>query len=145
LTIEVHQFIRHKSEDEVSLLGEFDKNGLAEGAFPAGGKGIGQLFGGEIDILHDRDVRKKAVSPADQSTAKDIGGNDPEEIEQEKEADDSKTGDGNLPVKEPMGDERHQRVEDAVEDVKDEFQNEEGNAEGQDDQNACKDFGPKVF
>lgn len=87
LAFQVSQLIRHKPEHIIAFLGEFNKDGLAEGTFLRGREGIGQLFGGGINILNDRDRGKEAIPPADQFAAQDIGGNQSDQIEQDEETD----------------------------------------------------------
>jgi len=88
LLVEIGQFIGHEADDEVFFLWKFDQNGLTEGAFSGRRKRIGQLFGGEIDILHDRNIDKQVVSPADEFPAQHVGGDDPNDVEQNEEGND---------------------------------------------------------
>ena len=77
LAIEIRHLIRHESQHIISFLRKFNKDGLAEGAFSCGREGIGQLFGGGIDVFDNRDRREETVPPANQFAAQDVGGNKP--------------------------------------------------------------------
>ena len=85
LVLEIGQLIGHKTKHIISFLWEFNKNSLTEGSFSGGREGIGQLFGGGIDIFDDWDSGEETVSPANQFAAQDIGRNQSDQIEQEEE------------------------------------------------------------
>jgi hypothetical protein len=89
LALEIGQLIRHKSKHIISFLWKFDKDSPAEGAFSRGREGISQLFGGGINIFYDRDRSKETISPANQFAAQDIGGDQSDQVEQEKETNQS--------------------------------------------------------
>ena len=57
------------------------------------------MFGGEVDILHNRDIGEEAISPTDQLAAQDIGGDHSDQVEQEEEADDPQPRDVELSMK----------------------------------------------
>ena len=133
LTLQVRQLICDKSEHIIPFLWKFNKDGLAEGTFLCGREGIGQLFGGGIDIFHDRDRSEETVSPADQLTAQKGGSNPSRQIQQKEETDEPQTPELVGAVKQKnvyIGD---QGGEDAVQGVEDELQDEKGDPEGEDD------------
>ena len=88
LVFEIGQLICQKSKNEISFLWEFDKDGLTKGTFSSRRECIGQLFGGGIDILYNWDSREEVVSPTDQLTAQNIGGDHSDQVEQEEKTDD---------------------------------------------------------
>ncbi len=91
------------------------------------------MFGGGINILNDGDGREETISPANQLTAQDIGGNQSDQIEQEEEADEPDPRKMVDAMEERDIDFRDQGVEDAIQRVEDKLQDEEGDSEGQDD------------
>ncbi len=133
LAHQISHLIRHKSEHIISFLWKFNKDGLTEGTLLCSREGIGQLFGGGINILNDRDRSEETIPPADQLTAQDISGNQSDQIEQDEEADEPHPPELVHVVKQRNVYCRNQGIEDAIQGVEDEFQNEKGDSEGQDD------------
>ena len=133
LALQVNQLIRHKSEHIIAFLWKFNEDGLTEGTSLCGREGIGQLLGGGINILNDGDRREEAVSPADQLSAQDIGGNQPDQIEQEEEADEPDPWEMVQAMEKRDIDIRNQGVKDAIQGVEDKLEDEKGNPDGQDD------------
>jgi len=118
---EIGQLIGHEPEDKIPLLWELNEDSLAKGSLSGGGEGIGQLFRREIDILHDGDICKQAVCPTDQLPTQNIGGDDPDEIEQKEEADDPQPRKVIISVEKIDGHLWHQWAEDAIQGVEDEL------------------------
>jgi len=133
LPLEVDQLIRHKAEHIISLLRKFNENSLTERTSFCGREGIGQLFGGSIDILDDWDRFEKAIPPANQFAAQDIRGNQSNQVQQNEEADDSYPREMVYAMEQRDINVWDQGVEDIVEGVEDELQNEKGDPERQDD------------
>ena len=133
LPLQVRQLIRHKSEHIISFLWKFNKDGLTEGTFLCGREGIGQLFGGGINILNEGNCGEETISPADQLTTQDVGGNQSDQIEQEEEADEPDPRKMVDAMEERDVDFGDQGVEDAIQGVEDKLQDEKGDSERQGD------------
>jgi len=144
LVCEIGHFVRHKTEHIISFLWEFNKDGLAKGTFSRSREGIGQLFGGGIDIFYNRDSFEKAVSPTDQFMAQDIGGDHSDQVEQEEETDDSQPRKEKLSIEKIDRHVGHEGAEDIIHGVEGEVQYQKGDPEGQDDQDSCEDLCPKM-
>jgi len=81
LALEIHQFIRHKAEHIISFLWKFNKDSLAKRTPPSSREGVGQLFGGKVDILDHWNGREETIPPTDQLTAEKIGSDHSRQVE----------------------------------------------------------------
>ena len=145
LVLEIRQFVRYKSKHIIPFLWKFNKDSLTEGAFSRGREGIGELFGGSVNIFDDRDRRENTIPPADQSATQDIRGDQSDQIEQEEKANESNPREVVYTIEKRdvyIGD---QGAEDTVQAVEDKLQDEERDPEGKDDQNPCEGLCSKMF
>ncbi len=129
--LQVGQLICHKPEHVVSFLWKLNEYGLTEGALFCGGEGIGQLFGGGIDVFNNRDRGEETIPPSDQLAAQDIGGNQSDQIEQDEETDEPYPREVVQTMEERDVDIGNQGVKDAIQGVEDKFQNKKGDPDGQ--------------
>jgi len=103
------------------------------------------LFGCGIDLFHNGDGCKYSVPPSDQPFSQDIGGDQPDQINQKKKADDPQPGKIKLLVKNGKGNRGHQGAENVIQRIEDEAQNEDRDPERQDDKHSRNDLCPKMF